>query len=244
MAKHHDLSRQPDCEEPIPETRQRTISGRSHDRPAMSGSETAGDVLTTNVILDQCLYATDQGSKARVGTPYVFSAGDLVAFRFPRREGPASYARPCLVLEADEDEILLVYGTTARTAANRGHELAVGADHLTCGLDKPTRFVGARRIRVRHDDPRIEPCPQGGAPIIGSLTEDHTPRLVGILQAIELEHPDNKTRKEMERAGIHPPSGKASASQIPMTAVEVVVRPRRARFHLHRRRSPQTASLA
>lgn len=244
MAKHHDLSRQPNCEGLILETPRRTTNGRSHDRPAILGRETAGDVPADKATLDRRMCATKQASKPADRAPYAFSTGDVVAFRFPRREGPASYARPCLVLEADEDEILLVYGTTARTAANRGHELAVGADHVACGLDRPTRFVGARRIRVRHDDPRIEPCPQGGAPIIGSLTENHMRELGGILQAIELEHPDDETRKEMERAGIHPPSGKASASRIPMTAVEVVVRPRRARFHLHRRRSPQTASLA
>ena len=136
-------------------------------------------------------------------TPLTFRQGDLLCFRFPQREG-AAYARPCLVLEAEDGEVLIAYGTTSMTGANRGHELVVRQDHASCGLDRPTRFVGARRIRVSLDDPRIERCPDGGSTVIGRLPAELMARLEQIRAEIEAISPDRETRLAAERAGIHP----------------------------------------
>ena len=48
----------------------------------------------------------------------LLNPGDIVSFRFPYSEGMAPYARPCLVLDATEDELLLAYGTSSRERAN------------------------------------------------------------------------------------------------------------------------------
>lgn len=136
-------------------------------------------------------------------TPLAFRRGDLICFRFPQREG-AAYPRPCLILEAKDDEVLIAYGTTSMTGANRGHEIAVRQDHASCGLDRPTRFVGARRIRVSVDDPRIERCPDGGPTVIGRLPTGLMARLEQIRAEIEAASPDQEARLAAERAGIHP----------------------------------------
>lgn len=146
-----------------------------------------------------------------------FHTGDIICFRFPRREGP-SYARPCLVLQVIGKELVIAYGTTSATDSNCGLEIRVEADFAACGLDRPTRFVCARRIRVDLTDLRIEPCPDGGIPIIGHLPTRYTPQLAGIFMDIVKGFPDEELRARAERAGIHPP------------------KPRRG-SHLNRRRS-------
>ncbi|KKK57407.1 hypothetical protein LCGC14_3054790, partial [marine sediment metagenome] len=74
--------------------------------------------------------------------------GDIVSFRFPYSEGIAHYARPCLILEATEDELLLAYGTSSCERANTGFEIRLNAEFAACGLNRASRFVLARRIRV------------------------------------------------------------------------------------------------
>lgn len=130
------------------------------------------------------------------------SAGDIVSFRFPKREGPTETARPCLVLEADDNEVLIAYGTTSTTSANRGLELWVRHDTGACGLHRPTRFVAARRIRVRRDDDRLV-LNDAGTPVIGHLTQDLEERLCEIL-AVLGSTSIAAERKDAEREGIHP----------------------------------------
>jgi hypothetical protein len=86
--------------------------------------------------------------------------GDVVLFRYPLAdEYDASTdtrpkRRPCLVLDVftkgETCFIELAYGTSAPTNANRGYEVRVGkqASCLAAGLDRPSRFVCARRIIV------------------------------------------------------------------------------------------------
>jgi hypothetical protein len=84
--------------------------------------------------------------------------GDIVLFRYPIAEAADDPTdkqpkrRPCLVLKvfntADGRFVEVAYGTTADTRANRGYEVKVmqQASCAAAGLDRPTRFVGARRM--------------------------------------------------------------------------------------------------
>ena len=89
------------------------------------------------------------------------SPGDIVLFSFPVSEtDPADItpkSRPCLVLEtpsiAGTRFAMLAYGTSVRSRANRGYEIIVKqpASLLLAGLEKPTHFIGARRLIVGLD---------------------------------------------------------------------------------------------
>lgn len=99
--------------------------------------------------------------------------GDIVLFRFPIRkpDGEAPKRRPCVVLEVlclgGWTFVCLAYGTSSSGNANRGRELIVKQPEglAAAGLNRPTRFIGARNIFVSvnhagfkadgNDDPRI-----------------------------------------------------------------------------------------
>ena len=125
--------------------------------------------------------------------------GDIVAFEFPFRCGRAPYARPCLVIEASEREVLLAYGTSAPVGANGGHEIRVHRDFAACGLDRPSRFVTARRIRVRRSDPRL-----AGARVHGCLPVLLRARIERLLPLLEAAFPSPRDRHAAERDGLHP----------------------------------------
>ncbi|QFU07171.1 hypothetical protein PARPLA_00885 [Rhodobacteraceae bacterium THAF1] len=83
--------------------------------------------------------------------------GDIVSYRFPLAENGHTgrpKARPCLILETEVRDglryALLAYGTTSRRKSNVGDEVHVRrrVQYLAAGLDKPTRFVCARRLLV------------------------------------------------------------------------------------------------
>ncbi len=88
------------------------------------------------------------------------AAGDVVSYRFPMRERPDAWAkaRPCLVLAVEQREdgpyALLAYGTAQFTRANRGCELPLihAPDRAAAGVDRPMRFVCARRVWARLDE--------------------------------------------------------------------------------------------
>lgn len=128
--------------------------------------------------------------------------GDIVTARFPRREGPSEHPRPCLVLEATDDELLLAYGTTSETDANRGLDLSVANDPDTNGLHRPTRFVCARRVRLSRTDHRLV-SDRHGHLVVGTLGDESRPRLDHILRLISEEGPRDE-REARERAGLHP----------------------------------------
>ena len=109
------------------------------------------------------------------------AAGDIVAFRFPCSDNPrAEKPRPCLVVEVDRSagEAVVVYGTSRWTRANRGQELHVTSQSACAeaSLDKPTRFVGTRRVRVPLACRRFVECRNGTA-VLGRLGESYRPQL-------------------------------------------------------------------
>lgn len=90
--------------------------------------------------------------------------GDVVLFAFPINEDAEHTTtmpkrRPCLVLDVFKRNgttfVELAYGTSAGTKANRGYEVRVGhkASRKAAGLNKPTRFVCARRLIVSVNHP-------------------------------------------------------------------------------------------
>lgn len=127
------------------------------------------------------LYARTPGA-APGGPALDLAPGDIVSFRFPFLDQPpendaAQPNRPGLIVERDDatDSVVVAYGTSRKTKANSGHEIRVCRDFAACGLDKPTRFVLARRIRVSRNDARFVWL--GGRPVLGRLPEPLMQRL-------------------------------------------------------------------
>ena len=110
------------------------------------------------------------------------AAGDIVAFTYPSAENDPALEkrRPCLVLHVDRTaaEAVVAYGTAARTRANVGRELhVVTPDHLReASLRRPTRFVGARTVRVALTSARFVEGAAGTA-VIGHLPASLRARL-------------------------------------------------------------------
>ncbi|GHE01884.1 hypothetical protein U879_15595 [Defluviimonas sp. 20V17] len=103
--------------------------------------------------------------------------GDVVAFRFPHSERDDSYrpkVRPCAVLDvvsfAGRRFATLAYGTTADSKANQDYETRVTRPEALAaiGLDKPTRFVGSRRITVSLNNPGFS-LGECGTPMLGQM---------------------------------------------------------------------------
>ncbi|PVH27227.1 hypothetical protein [Pararhodobacter oceanensis] len=123
--------------------------------------------------------------------------GDVVMFRFPVSEDDAPTeppkARPCLVLDVIHRRggayVELAYGTTSEGGANRGYEVLVkqAASRAAAGLDKPTRFVGARRITVRIDHAGFECSADELSPIIGRLDAPLLDRMNNVRARIQAE---------------------------------------------------------
>lgn len=116
--------------------------------------------------------------------------GTIVSFQFPRNEdGLSGKARPCLVVAipegADRTNMVLAYGTTADSDANRGHDLCLAdrAAWRSAGLHHPSRFVLGRRITVPIDDPRFENGPDGH-PIIGQLPASRQTEFADLIRLI------------------------------------------------------------
>lgn len=140
--------------------------------------------------------------------------GDVVLFRFPvadsadQKEPPKR--RPCLVLDVRrrgvECFVELAYGTSSKGRANRGYELIVKQpeSRARAGLNKPTRFVCARRIFVNVKSEGFD-CPGGsGSPLIGCLDEALMERMNAIRARIQAEadiaaHYREERRREQAR---------------------------------------------
>ena len=106
------------------------------------------------------------------------SCGDIVSFRFPLAEKDAEgrpKARPCLILDIEEKGgqryALIAYGTASRRRSNVGYEVHVRrrTDYIAAGLDKPTRFVGARRVLVPLTHSGFIVCGATGSAVLGRL---------------------------------------------------------------------------
>jgi hypothetical protein len=100
-------------------------------------------------------------------------AGDVVMCKFPSAEARRTLEkiRPCLVLDATDDEIILAYGTTRDSHVRRSRELHVlrVEELAAAGLWRPTRFLGWRTVRLPCDSDRLRPAPDGGV-ICGHLS--------------------------------------------------------------------------
>ncbi|CTQ48097.1 hypothetical protein [Jannaschia donghaensis] len=106
------------------------------------------------------------------------SPGDIVSFRFPLAEdGNRAHpkARPCLILDIEERGdhrfALIAYGTTSRRKSNIGYEVHVRRreDYAAAGLNRPTRFVGARRVLVSLDHSGFALCGATGSAVLGRI---------------------------------------------------------------------------
>lgn len=111
----------------------------------------------------------------------MLAPGDIVAFRFPCSDDPsAEKPRPCLIADVDHaaGEAVVIYGTSRWTSANRGQELHVtdSEARAEASLDRPTRFVGARRVRVPLTSLRFVECRHGTA-VLGRLGERYRSQL-------------------------------------------------------------------
>lgn len=114
------------------------------------------------------------------------TCGDIVSYRFPTDEPTPHKARPCLVLDIlrkrGKRYAILAYGTTSKNRHISGDEIPLHLpdDAAAAGLDRPTRFVGARRITVSVNCNRFVPEPQLRTPVLGRLTGAEYTRAVSI----------------------------------------------------------------
>lgn len=118
------------------------------------------------------------------------TAGDIVAFCFPHAEPSDTLtpARPCLVLALDADDVgaraLLAYGTGRHTrAVRRPLEIAHirGDDGTGSSLHRTIRFLCARRVWARLDDPAFDIAPDADTPVTGRLDGQAQARLATVL---------------------------------------------------------------
>lgn len=119
------------------------------------------------------------------------ASGDIVLFRYPVADPQNTDAqpksRPCLVLSTQKfigkRFATIAYGTSIRSRANRGYEVIVKdpvAQH-TAGLDKPTYFIGSRRLIVCLDHPLFDLSGPHGTPVIGHLDGSLQDRLATVV---------------------------------------------------------------
>jgi hypothetical protein len=118
--------------------------------------------------------------------------GDVVSFRFPVADpgrGARVKKRPCLVLDVRVFEgrrcARIAYGTSVRSRANRGREIRVRRPEgmARAGLNRPTRFVGARCVTVPLDDPRFVVSARTGSPVLGRLDAGLRARMAEVCPA-------------------------------------------------------------
>lgn len=138
--------------------------------------------------------------------------GDVVSFVFPLAEplcpGERPKRRPCLVLEIDvidgERHALLAYGTTSSGRRNRGYEITVRdtAARAAAGLHEPSRFVGARRLRVPLSDSRFV-SGASGSPVLGQLNAAGLDRMHAVRARMHAEH-DIAAERRRSRDGERP----------------------------------------
>lgn len=137
------------------------------------------------------------------------ASGHVLAFRFPLAERKAKGApkqRPCLVLDLQDVSgrpfALLAYGSTSQRNANSGWEIHATEDHAAYALDRPTRFIGRRRLLVSLDDPAFAICRATGSPVLGRLSGGPAERLQVVRARIQADSDARAERvAEARRAG-------------------------------------------
>jgi len=144
--------------------------------------------------------------------------GTVLAFRFPVEDDRArEHDRwlPCLVLDVVEDAGLRT-ALLAPSAPPWGQRPAYAIDIRTArelaraGLSRPTRFIGAMRLRVSLANSRFAAAREGGTPILGALTGQALTQMNGVRGRIHAEadiaaehrrHRIGATREEDRAAG-------------------------------------------
>lgn len=140
--------------------------------------------------------------------------GDIVLFRFPLSDGSENTplkARPCVVLDietiGETRYALVAYGTTSRRRSNVGEEIHVRKReaYTAAGLDRPTRFIGARRVLVPMTHSGFVSRPGTDSPVIGRLTGTEFERLNAVrgrihaLRDIAADRRTNRSRRPAPR---------------------------------------------
>jgi hypothetical protein len=127
----------------------------------------------------------------------VLAHGDIVLFRFPLSEGSDDApikARPCLVLDietiGETRYARIAYGTTSRRRSNVGEEIHIRKRdaYTAAGLDRPTRFIGARRVLVPLTHSGFVVRTATGTPVLGWLTGPEIDRLNAVRGRIHALH--------------------------------------------------------
>lgn len=135
------------------------------------------------------------------GAARPLSTGDIVSFRFPHSDGPGDKDRPCLVIHVDDatGEAVLAYGTSIFPREREDYSLTVMTDvsMKLANLEKPTRFLCKRRLRVKRTDQRFAPNSEGDV-VIGQFPAESIFWDQRYLK-LPFETP------VQERRGIHPP---------------------------------------
>ncbi|MFY0680321.1 MAG: hypothetical protein JXR13_07080 [Thalassovita sp.] len=139
------------------------------------------------------------------------TVGDVVTFQFPYRKNGVLKNRPCIVLHEDHEteEVVIAYGTSSFVPEESNkHELTARSPEMLSqfNLDKPTRFIFQRRIRVRKDDPRFCIKPSIGTSRIGGFPAFASPFINKCYKELPFRE------KQKERLGIHPAKRKAPKS--------------------------------
>ncbi|WP_420325823.1 hypothetical protein [Mameliella sp.] len=142
--------------------------------------------------------------------------GDIVAFRFPHETDGDELpkVRPTLVLEVDvicgKRHVTLAYGTTSpRRCRGEAYTIDVyGAEEIAeASLRRPTRFYGARRLRVSCDNSWFGLGRDRGTPKIGRLSGESLERLLAVRARIHAERDiraDRTRQRRTLRRGLRP----------------------------------------
>ena len=138
------------------------------------------------------------------------SYGDIVSFCFPlAEEGHTGRpkARPCLILDIEvrngQRYALLAYGTTSRRQSNVGLEIHVRrrVQYMAAGLDKPTRFVAARRLLVPLTNSGFVVCGATGSAVLGRLEGNPFERMNAVRGRIHAMRDIAQDRRLSRRQG-------------------------------------------
>lgn len=134
--------------------------------------------------------------------------GDVVLYRFPCAEADAPESpkcRPCLVLDVEHRGgqlyAELAYGTSENTTANRGYEVQISRPEAmaAAGLDRPSRFVGARRVTVSLEHSGFDLNPRYHGPVIGRLDAADRDRMNRVRARIHAERGIASDRRRERR---------------------------------------------
>lgn len=119
--------------------------------------------------------------------------GDIVSFRFPTDDAAKPKARPCLVLDIVRKRgrryAVLAYGTSSRCTHNAGQEVQLlnREEATLAGLDRPTRFVGARRVTVPVTSHGFVCCTELKTPVLGRVVGAEYARVLSIRSRLQIE---------------------------------------------------------